>query len=147
MASENLGNLYGTKMPGYDDAADIQAALKIFLYGTTDSAVVDATDPSLLLDVSMAKHLRSLQVAIDEINARGAGSVYSATEPASPQDGYIWVNSSETTPVYNGNIFYQDTQPTGSVLEGSLWVDKDSSPLIMYVFDAVAGWREIGGVS
>jgi hypothetical protein len=29
-------------------------------------------------------------------------------------------------------------------LYGLLWVDKDSSPLKMYVYDTTLGWREIG---
>jgi hypothetical protein len=29
MASENIGNVYPTKIPGYDDSADIQAALRL----------------------------------------------------------------------------------------------------------------------
>lgn len=147
MASENLGSLFGTKMPGYEDAADIQAALKIFLYGTTDSAVVDTTDPTLLQPVSLAKHFQDLQDEITAINNRGAGSIFSATEPTTPQDGFIWVDSTAVTPVYSSNIFYQNDQPSGSIAAGSLWIDQDSSPLTMYVYDVSLGWREIGGTA
>ena len=35
MASENIGNLYPSKIPGYEDAADIQAALRLYHYGST----------------------------------------------------------------------------------------------------------------
>ena len=53
MAVENIGGLYNTKQPGYDDAADIQAALKAFLYGsyTYDTTSTDPTqlpNPSLV---------------------------------------------------------------------------------------------------
>jgi hypothetical protein len=38
--------VYNTKVPGYDDPADIQAALKLFLYGSTtfDPAAAGAID-------------------------------------------------------------------------------------------------------
>jgi hypothetical protein len=36
--------------------------------------------------------------------------------------------------------------PTGIIPDGALWVDKNSSPLTMYVYDSTLGfWREIGG--
>jgi hypothetical protein len=40
---------------------------------------------------------------------------------------------------------YQSTTPTGTIAEGSLWVDKGSDPLTMYVYDGIVGWKQIGG--
>ena len=65
MAEENIDNtvngtgLFNTKIPGLSDAADIQAALRLYHYGsyTYDGA---NTNTSLLLTPSIAKHLQNL---------------------------------------------------------------------------------------
>jgi hypothetical protein len=145
MAAENIGSLYNTKMPGYDDAADIQAALKLFLYGS-ETYDTENTDPEQLPVPSLAHHLKSLQDDIDDVDAKGIGSDFSATEPATPTDGFIWVNSSTSFGSANGAVAsYQNAAPTTGVVNGQLWVDKDSSPLKMYVYDATSStWKEIG---
>lgn len=145
MAAENIGSLYNTKMPGYEDAADIQAALKLFLYG---SATYDTTntDPEQLPIPSLAYHLKSLQDDIDAVDLKGIGSDISATEPTSPTDGFIWVDSSTSFGAANGAVVaYQNSAPTTNLVDGQLWVDKNSSPLKMYVYDATSStWKEIG---
>ena len=65
MAAENIDNtvngsgLFNTKIPGLGDAADIQAALRLYHYGsyTYDGA---NTNPALLPNPSIAKHLQNL---------------------------------------------------------------------------------------
>ena len=65
MAEENIDNtvtgngLFNTKIPGLSDAADIQAALRLYHYGsyTYDGA---NTNPTLLPNPSIAKHLQNL---------------------------------------------------------------------------------------
>ena len=65
MAEENIDNtvdgsgLFNTKIPGLGDAADIQAALRLYHYGsyTYDGA---NTDTGFLLTPSIAKHLQNL---------------------------------------------------------------------------------------
>ena len=39
MAAENIGTVYPTKIPGLEDPADIQAALKLYHYGTSQVLV------------------------------------------------------------------------------------------------------------
>lgn len=143
MAAEDLGALFNTKMPGYDDAADIQAALKLFLYGSA-TYNSENTDPDLLPTPSLAKHLQTLTENISELDDRGVGSVYASEEPTAPTDGFVWVDSDATMPVISSNIFYQATEPTGTIAQGSIWTDSDSTPLTMYVYDSVLGWREVG---
>jgi hypothetical protein len=60
MAVEDIGALVPTKIPGYADAADIQAALRAYHYGslTFDPA---ETDPEELLTPSIAKSIYDLQ--------------------------------------------------------------------------------------
>jgi hypothetical protein len=40
---------------------------------------------------------------------------------------------------------YTNSQPTTGLTDGLLWVDKDSSPLKMYIYDSgLSAFREIG---
>jgi len=65
VAEENIDNtvsgsgLFNTKIPGLSDAADIQAALRLYHYGsyTYDGA---NTNPALIPNPSIAKHLQNL---------------------------------------------------------------------------------------
>lgn len=65
MAVESIGTLVPTKIPGYTDAADIQAALRAYHYGsyTFDTA---ETNKANLINPSIAYTLNSLQ---DQITA------------------------------------------------------------------------------
>jgi hypothetical protein len=140
--AEEIGGVYNTKIPEYSDNADIQEAFTLFLYGST-------TVPDLAANIvtpSIAGHLNDLQESIDDIAEIGIGSVYAATEPTAVTDGYIWVDADAAieSSVLVPTALYQNDEPTGTIAEGTLWVDKNSSPLTMYVYDAVDGWREVG---
>ena len=112
MAAEDIGSLYNTKMPGYEDAADIQAALTLFLYGSTSYDATN-TDPTQLPNPSLARHLQDLADSIATIDERGVGSSYTPTEPTSPEDGFIWVDSNAVpTSISSGNSVYIDYQNT-----------------------------------
>jgi hypothetical protein len=71
MAVESIGNLVPTKIPGYTDAADIQAALRAYHYGsyTFDTA---ETDPAELINPSIAYTINSLQDQIDNVDISAA---------------------------------------------------------------------------
>lgn len=141
MAAEDIGSLYNTKIPGYEDAADIQAALKLYHYGTT---VVPEADGDIVAD-SVAGHLKALRVRVTAQEDLGIGSEYSATKPSSPVEGYIWVDSSSVPTLIptSASAKYQTTAPTVELTSGMLWVDSDSSPLKMYVYSGTE-WKEIG---
>ena len=145
MASENIGSLYPTKMPGYDDAADIQAALRLYHYGS-ESYDPSNTNPSQIQPSSIAGHLKSIEDDVTALDARGIGSDYVSSEPEDPIDGYIWVDSDAllSTNYSIPSVIYQNSEPSENLSSGMLWVDKDSSPLTMYVYDEDLGWREIG---
>jgi len=73
MASESIGTLYSTKIPGYADNADIQAAFKLYHYGslqydTTNSNIANLVSPSI------AYTLNDLQVQIDDLDPAGSVS-------------------------------------------------------------------------
>lgn len=137
--------VYNTKVPGYDDPADIQAALKLFLYGsaTFDPAAVGAIDN--LPNPSIARYIKAMQDEIDVLQAAGLGSSYGA-EPTSPIAGYVWMSNDAnvTAPIVQAAI-YQNSAPVADLADGLLWVDKDASPIRLYVYDlATTTWKVIG---
>jgi hypothetical protein len=71
MAVESIGTLVPTKIPGYTDAADIQAALRAYHYGsyTFDTA---ETDPTELINPSIAYTINNLQDQIDNVDISAA---------------------------------------------------------------------------
>ncbi len=140
--AEEIGGVYNTKIPEYADNADIQEAFKLFLYGTTNIP----TDLNSVVSPSLAAHLKTLRNSITELEDTGIGSEFVATEPESPVDGFIWVDSdaSLATEYSIPSVIYQNNEPTTNLSSGMLWVDKDSSPLTMYVYDEDLGWREVG---
>lgn len=75
MAAEDIGTLVPTKIPGLSDQADIQAALRVYHYGsyTFDTA---ETDPAELVNPSIAYTLNDLQ---DQIDSVSGGSAIQAT--------------------------------------------------------------------
>ena len=75
MAAESIGTLVPTKIPGLSDQADIQAALRVYHYGsyTFDTAETNAAN---LVNPSIAYTLNSLQSQISSISG---GSAIQAT--------------------------------------------------------------------
>ncbi len=143
MASEDIGSVYKTQIPGYEDAADIQAALRLYHYGTT---TVPATEAELIPN-STAGHIKALDTRLDTIETDPARSVLSNNEPSGPLlvNGYIWVDGDSVTgnaPTY-GTATYSASAPTEGLTSGTLWVDSDSSPLKLYVWSGTE-WRVIG---
>lgn len=141
----NPNGPYNTKIPGYNEAADIQEALKLFLYGVNqDGTVSQPSNQSEIVSTSIAGHLKAIQTEIDVIDSKGIGSVLDSSYPESVTDGYIWVDSSSSSssvPQY-AQAVYSTSQPVNPST-GALWVDSDSSPLKMYVYSGTE-WKEIG---
>ena len=83
MAVESIGTLVPTKIPGYADAADIQAALRAYHYGsyTFDTAESNSAN---LINPSMAYSITNLQtqitnIANDYITSAGAANLTNKT--------------------------------------------------------------------
>lgn len=89
MTSEDIGTIYKTQIPGYEDAADIQAALKLYHYGTATTI----TQESEIVANSVAGHINAVNVRLDAVEGTGIGSDYGSTKPVLLKDGYIWVDS------------------------------------------------------
>ncbi len=131
--------LFNTQIPALSDAADIQAALRLYHYGLYE---FDAANPE---DESIAGHLKVLSDRITDQENLGTGAEYSATKPTSPLEGFVWVDSASTPAVTQvvSTASYQTTAPEVGLTQGMLWVDSDSSPLKMYVYSGTE-WKEIG---
>ncbi len=71
MAAEDIGQLVPTKIPGYADSADIQAALRLYHYGSY-TFDINEDDPTQLVNPSMAYTINSLQDQIDNIDLSAA---------------------------------------------------------------------------
>jgi len=141
LAVEDIGNLWNTKQPGYDDTADIQAALKAFLYGSYDYDPTN-TNPANLPNPSLAKHLQGLSDRLTDQEELGIGSDYLTLAQiaalSSPEDGYIAMasdsNGGAVESLY-ASAFYTNEAPTTDIVDGVLWVDKDSDALDTYVYN------------
>lgn len=140
MAAENIGTIYPTKIPGLEDPADIQAALKLYHYGTANTI----TSESEIVADSVVGHIKALDTRLDAIESDGLGSSILSSAPTGVDNGYIWVDSasSVTADVQYATSSYQASAPS-SPTTGTLWVDSDSSPLTMYVWSGTE-WKEIG---
>lgn len=142
--SSSIGNIYTTQIPDYTEAADIQAALKLYHYGSTTVPTQDQIGGSGgIIANSVAGHLKALDVRLDGVESL---SEYQDEAPSNPVDGAIWVDSNSSVSAIIGTVAaYQNDAPTTGLVDGLLWVDKNSSPLTMYVYDATdEEWKEIG---
>lgn len=138
MAAEDIGNLFNTKMPGYEDPADIQEALRLYHYGSS-AYDPNNSDTAQLVANSIAGHLNTLTANVIFLDSRGIGSVYANSEPEDPENGFIWMNSLETgsNSVNYAVAIYTNDAPTEDLVDGIVWVDKDASPIKAYVYDSL----------
>jgi len=73
MAAESIGAIYSTKIPGYADNADIQAAFKLYHYGSADYNTANANTANLV-SPSIAYTLNDLQGQITGLDPSGSVS-------------------------------------------------------------------------
>lgn len=124
MAIENIGELVPTKIPGYADDADIQAALRIYHYGS-DIFDVSETDPSELPEASIAKTIINIQDDIIDIQSTLSTTINATTFSAK---GELLTSSANDTlsvlsPGSNGKVLTTNS----STSNGLEWVDFPSS--------------------
>jgi len=100
MAVESIGVLVPTKIPGYADAADIQAALRAYHYGSY-SFDTSETNPANLINPSIAYTINNLQSQIttfgddyvDEDVLTAKGSLISASAASTPAELAVGSNN------------------------------------------------------
>ena len=143
MAVESIGVIFPTKIPGLADAADIQAALRAYHYGSYTYDVSNTSRAALEAN-SIAKFLADIEADIVALEARpSSGGNAQTTQPApgdfSPADvpdGYIWVDSDGTlggVPT-GATAVFTNSAPTTSLTTGTIWVDKDSTDIVANPF-------------
>jgi len=138
MATESIGVLIPTAIPGYTDSADIQAALRAYHYGSYSYSPAN-TSPGSLVEPSIAKTIYDIQTDITALENRPAsGGEVDPTQPAPgdftpPEipDGFIWVDEDGTVggqPTSATSVF-TNSAPTTSLTTGVIWVDKDATEI------------------
>ena len=138
MATESIGTLIPTAIPGYTDSADIQAALRAYHYGSYAYDPAN-TSPVSLVTPSIAKTIYDIQADITTLENRpSSGGEVSATQPAATSftppeipDGFIWVDSDGTVgglPISATSVF-TNSAPTTSLTSGVIWVDRDATEI------------------
>ena len=143
MAVESIGALYPTKIPGLADAADIQAALRAYHYGSYSYNTAN-TSPASLEAGSIAKFLYDIETDIAALEARPSSGgnaqntqpVPADFSPADIPDGYIWVDANGTlggVPT-GATAVFTNSAPTTSLTTGTIWVDKDSTDIVANPF-------------
>lgn len=138
MATESIGALIPTAIPGYVDSADIQAALRAYHYGSYSYNTAN-TSPANLVTPSIAKTIYDIQQDIITLENRpSSGGEVTPTQPvpgdftpAEIPDGYIWVDQDATlggTPT-SATAIFTNSAPTTTLTTGLIWVDKDATSI------------------
>jgi hypothetical protein len=138
MATESIGTLIPTAIPGYTDSADIQAALRAYHYGSYSYDPAN-TSPSSLVTPSIAKTIYDIEADITALENRpSSGGKVEETQPAPADftppeipDGFIWVDEDGTVggqPTSATSVF-TNSAPTASLTTGVIWVDKDATEI------------------
>ena len=138
MATESIGALIPTAIPGYADAADIQAALRAYHYGSYSYDPANTSAGSLVTP-SMAKTIYDIQQDIIDLENRpSSGGEVNATQPVPGDftppaipDGFIWVDSDGTVggAPSSATAIFTNSAPTASLTTGVIWVDKDATSI------------------
>lgn len=147
MATESIGALIPTAIPGYADAADIQAALRAYHYGSYSYSPAN-TSPGSLVTPSMAKTIYDIQQDIVDLENRpsSGGDVANTAPvpgdftPSGIPNGYIWVDQDGTIggqPVSATSVF-TNSVPTSDLSTGVIWVDKDPTEIAANPYIATA---------
>lgn len=99
MASESIGSLQPTQIPGYADNADIQAAFRLYHYGSTGYNTAN-TNTANLVNPSVAYTLNSLQTQITTLVSPREKAEISATAAT----GTVHLNvSTASVHIYTAN--------------------------------------------
>lgn len=138
MAAESIGTLIPTKVPGLADAADIQAALRLYHYGSYTYDTANTSNASLV-SPSIAKTIYDINSNITTLQNRpSSGGDVATTAPVAGDftpteipNGYIWVDQDGTlggSPT-SATAVFTNSAPTTSLTTGVIWVDKDATAI------------------
>lgn len=124
MAAESIGSLYPTAIPGYSDAADIQAALRVYHYGSYSYNTANTSTASLV-NPSIAYTLNDLQTQIT------AGSNNAILKSALTAKGdLISASASSTLSILGVGTNNQILIANSATASGLQWTSTLNSPTI-----------------
>jgi hypothetical protein len=120
MASESIGAIYPTEIPGYADNADIQAAFRLYHYGSTEYNTSN-TNTDNLSSPSIAFHLNALQEQIDTLvspREKAAISTTAATGTVHLNviNGSVHIYTANATANYVLNVRVNSSSTLNSVM-------------------------------
>jgi hypothetical protein len=138
VATESIGILIPTAIPGYTDSADIQAALRAYHYGSYAYDPAN-TSAASLVSPSIAKTIYDITTDITALENRpSSGGEVNTVQPAATSftppeipDGFIWVDEDGTIgglPI-SATAIFTNSAPTTSLTTGVIWVDKDAESI------------------
>lgn len=153
--AENIGSLFPTKIPTYEESADIKEAIRLYHYGApsgTGSGEYNPNNQTLsnVVRESIAGQFKFIDEEISDIRLAGYGSTYDDAAPtAMPNgddlvNGFVWMDSDSSASILNGTVaLYQTATPSTGLVNGLLWVDKNTMTLKVYD-SADAQWKVVG---
>jgi len=115
MASESIGALYPTQIPGYADNADIQEAFRLYHYGSSAYSTANANTANLI-NPSVAYTLNSLQ---DQITS-AAGSI--ATSFVDAKGDLITASANDTPLILNVGTNGKILSANSATASGLEWI-------------------------
>lgn len=139
MAAENIGTIVATKIPGYGDSADIQAALKLYHYGqSTEPANIGSLPAE-----SIAGYITSLQGQINTIN----GVSYLTASTFNAKGDILSASADNTLSILsvgsNGKVLSANSATTS----GLSWIDLPSSFTTLTATTITATGNVIGHIA
>jgi hypothetical protein len=120
MAAESIGNLIPTKIPGYSDPADIQAALRLYHYGDYDYTSSNSNTANLV-NPSIAYTINNLQTQLDGLDV---GSTLKASDFNAKGD-LLSASANDTLSVLPVGTNGQVLVANSSTASGLQWASPD----------------------
>jgi hypothetical protein len=120
MASESIGAIYPTEIPGYADNADIQAAFRLYHYGSTTYNTANSNTAELE-SPSIAFHLNALQEQITTLRSPREVAAISATAATGTVhlniiNGSVHIYTANATANYVLNVRVNSSNGLNSVM-------------------------------
>jgi hypothetical protein len=148
MAVESIGTLVPTKIPGYADAADIQAALRAYHYGSY-TFDVNETNAANLINPSVAYTINNLQTQISALDITSTiqksylnakGDLISASADNTPSLLSVGTNGQVLSANSATTSGLQWTTPDVTLTNSATLTNKTlTAPVINVAFNAQSG--------
>lgn len=148
MAAENIGQLVPTKIPGYEDAADIQAALRLYHYGsytfnTSETNAANLVNPSIAYSINnLQQQINNvdLSAAIRKVDLNAKGDIISASADNTPAILSVGTNGQVLSANSSTTSGLQWTTPEVTLSNSATLTNKTlTAPVINVAFNSQIG--------